>query len=55
MTRTTRAGEPVQKQPRANKAHDHSPDDRRHHHPARQPGADVERQNEARQHHGGKR
>lgn len=43
MTRTTRAGFPHQKNPRGNAMRDHSPSDRRHAHPAGQPGMDAAR------------
>lgn len=50
MTRPRGPGVPVDKNPRANPKHDHSPDDRRHHHPADQPGADEARRVEKHHH-----
>ncbi len=52
MTRSRAPGAPTQKNPRRNPARDHSPDDRRHGHPAHTPGADEAREVE---HHHRKR
>lgn len=50
MTRASPPGSPIQKNARGNPAHDHSPDDRRHRHPAGEPGMDEARR--AEKHHG---
>lgn len=49
MTRTLGPGAPFGKSPRGNPARDHSPADRRHAHPARQPGMDDARRDAQRQ------